>query len=190
MARRPPASVPTSPAVAGFFGTDAVAEAMAVYERRSRVAAPLTTVWRFHVRAEALSAVTPSWMRLRVESARGPDGEPDPDVLEAGTEVSVSVRPFGVGPRRGWTSRIVEFERHDDAAWFRDEMIDGPFPRWVHAHRFHAAGEHTVLTDRVEYRLPVLPGPLSALGWPGFEAMFAYRHYRTRRLLAGNGAEG
>lgn len=161
---------------------------MAVYERRCRIPAPLPDVWEFHSKIEGLTAVTPSWLDLRVESVRGPDGEPDPAVLETGTEVSLSMRPFGVGPRQGWTSRIVERERTDRAAWFRDEMVEGPFPRWVHTHRFHAAGEETIVTDRVEYRLPFVPGPLSAIGWPGFEAMFAFRHRRTKRLFTGDGA--
>ena len=156
---------------------------MAVYERRSRVDASLDDVWAFHGRVDGLLAVTPSWMNLRVEASRGPDGEPDPDVLEAGSEITLSLRPFGVGPRRRWTSRIVERVRRGDAAWFRDEMIDGPFPRWVHTHRFHAQGEGTVVTDRVEYRLPLVPGAVSTLGWAFFEPLFAYRHRRAREIL-------
>ena len=164
---------------------------MAVYERRSRVAAPLAEVWAFYSRVDGLAAVTPTWMNLRVESSRGPGGEPDPEDLEAGTEVTMSVRPFGVGPRMRWTSRIVELERRDGAAWFRDEMLDGPFPRWVHTHRFHAQGEETVTTDRVEYRLPLVSGSLSTLGWPFFEPLFAYRHHRARELLeSGRGRDG
>jgi len=171
----------------GFFAVALLMQGMAVYERRSRIPAPLSDVWEFHSKIEGLTAVTPSWMRLRVESVRGPDGEPDPAVLEAGSAVSLSMRPFGVGPRQRWTSRIVERERTDRAAWFVDEMVEGPFPRWRHTHRFHVAGDGTVVTDRIEYRLPVVPGPLSAIAWPGFEAMFAYRQRRTGELL-GDGA--
>lgn len=161
---------------------------MAVYERRCRVAAPLADVWQFYSRVDGLLAVTPSWMHLRVEASRGPDGEPDPDVLEEGAEVTVSVRPFGVGPRRRWTSRIEARERRDEAAWFRDVMIDGPFPRWVHTHRFHAHGRETTVIDRVEYRLPLVSGAVSALGRPFFEPLFAYRHLRTRQLLESDGS--
>lgn len=160
---------------------------MAVYERHAHVAAPLSDVWRFFSRVDGLLAVTPSWTNLRVEASRGPDGEPDPAVLVEGASVTLSVRPFGVGPRRRWTSRIVERVRRDDAAWFRDEMVDGPFPRWVHTHRFHDSGHGTVLTDRVEYRLPLVPGPASALGRPLFEPLFAYRHRRARAILESGG---
>ena len=161
---------------------------MAVYERRSRIDAPLEVVWQFHSRVDGLRAVTPSWMRLRVEASRGPDGEPEPEVLESGSEVTLSVRSFGVGPRQRWTSRIVEREWREDAAWFRDDMVDGPFPRWVHTHRFHAHGDETVVTDRIEYRLPLVPGPASTLGRPFFEPLFAYRHRRTRQILEAGGA--
>ena len=37
-----------------------------------------------------------------------PDGEPDPEVLEAGSRIKLSMRPFGVGPRQEWTSVITE----------------------------------------------------------------------------------
>lgn len=156
---------------------------MARYRRQSRIPAPLDDVWEFHSRIEGLTAVTAPWMRLRVESIRGPEGEPGSDVLSVGTEIRLSMRPFGLGPRQSWTSRIVERERREGAAWFRDEMIEGPFPRWVHTHRFVATDSETIVTDVVEYDLPHVPGPLSTLGWPGFELLFADRHRRTRRSL-------
>ncbi|MFC6725517.1 cyclase, partial [Halobium palmae] len=68
---------------------------MANYHRQVRVAAPLDEVWKFHSRIEGLVGLTPDWMNLRVEAVRGPDGEPDPDVLEAGSRARLSVRPFG-----------------------------------------------------------------------------------------------
>lgn len=157
---------------------------MAVYERSTSIRAPLETVWQFHSTVDGLVAITPDWLGLTVESVVGPDGEPDPEVLEAGSEVTLAVRPFGVGPRDAWTSRITHRERHGEAAELRDEMVDGPFPRWHHTHRFAAEPGGTWLVDRVEYELPLGPARgLSGLGWPGFEAMFAYRHRRARQFL-------
>lgn len=156
---------------------------MTRYRRRVRVQAPLDDVWAFHSTVDGLTALTPDWMGLRVESLEGPDGESDPDVLDAGSVVRLSMRPFGVGPRQRWTSRILERERQDGVAWFRDEMVKGPFPRWVHTHRFTAQGDATVVTDLVDYDLPVVPPVLSPLGLPFFEPLFAYRHRRTRELL-------
>jgi ligand-binding SRPBCC domain-containing protein len=179
---------------------------MPVYQRRTRVAAPLDEVWEFHSTVGGLLLLTPDWMNLRVEEIRGQGDEGDegdgdeedfehgengeggatePEVLEIGTRVRLSVRPFGVGPRRGWTSRIIERERGDGSAMFRDDMAGGPFERWVHTHRFFADGEETVLVDRVEYELPFRPagerlGPLAKVG---FEPMFRYRHRKTKDLL-------
>ena len=158
---------------------------MPTYERQTRVRAPLETVWEFHSRASGLEALTADWMGLRVESAIGPDGERDPNVLEVGSELDVSIRPLGVGPRQYWTSAIVERERSDGTAVFRDEMVHGPFDRWVHTHSFFADGDETIVRDHVDYALPL--GPVGRLGEPfsgvGFEAMFRDRHRRTRTEL-------
>lgn len=103
---------------------------MSVYDRRTTIDAPLERVWAFHSRVEGLEAVTPDWMGLCIESTIGPDGEPDPEILEAGTELSLSMQPLGVGPRQHWTSVITARERDEGVAYFRDEMHHGPFERW------------------------------------------------------------
>ena len=158
---------------------------MSTYRREIRVAAPLEEVWAFHSRVSGLEALTPGFMNLRVEGVTGPAGEPDPEVLEAGSRIDMSMRPLDVGPRQTWTSVIAEREEGDGSAMFRDRMEGGPFPEWVHTHRFFADGDETLVVDTVEYRLPggsvgELVGPL---GWVGFEPMFRYRHRRTRELL-------
>ena len=159
---------------------------MPVFEREVRVTAPLDEVWEFHATGDGLEALTPGWMNLRVEESRGPDGEPDPEVLETGSVVVSSVRPFGVGPRQRWVSEITARGESEDSAMFRDVMREGPFPHWSHTHRFRAEGDQTtVVSDHVEYELP--GGPLGKLAGPfgvvGFEPMFRYRHRKTRELL-------
>jgi ligand-binding SRPBCC domain-containing protein len=161
---------------------------MPTYQREVRVRAPFAAVWKFHSRIEGLEALTPDWMRLRIEEVRGPNGATDADVLEAGTTVRASVRPFGVGPRQRWTSRIVRREAGDGSALFADVMDDGPFPEWRHTHAFYAISEdETLVRDRVEYELPVVGGLLGPLGWLGFEPMFRERHRRTKEILRGGG---
>ena len=158
---------------------------MPVYERSVRVDAPLDEVWDFHSRTSGLEALTPDWMRLRIEEARGPDGGGDPDVLEVGSTIVSSSRPFGIGPRRHWTSEIVARRKDDGHALFRDEMVEGPFPEWEHTHRFSSDEGGTTVHDRIAYRLP--GGPVGRLFGPatcvGFEPLFRHRHRRTRELL-------
>jgi ligand-binding SRPBCC domain-containing protein len=158
---------------------------MAVYQREVRVAAPFDDVWEFHSHASGLEALTPGWMNLELEAVTGPDGEPNPDVLAAGSRVESSMRPFGVGPRQRWTSVITEREEGDGTAYFRDEMEGGPFARWRHTHRFFEDGDETVVNDRVEYALPLgaLGRTVSPLAVVGLDPMFRYRHRKTRELL-------
>jgi ligand-binding SRPBCC domain-containing protein len=156
-----------------------------MFEHSTRVRAPLEEVWQFHSRIQGLTALTPGFMNLRVESTYGPDGDPDPDVLETGSVVNVSVHPFGVGPRQTWTSEIVARRRGDGSATFRDEMRGGFFEEWVHTHSFFADGEETIVTDRVDYCLPPgrLGARLSPLATVGLGPMFAHRHRETKAIL-------
>jgi ligand-binding SRPBCC domain-containing protein len=158
---------------------------MAVYRRQVRVAAPFDEVWDFHSGVSGLEALTPGWMGLDVEAVRGPDGEPDPDVLETGSRIRMSMRPLGVGPKQEWVSRIVERERGDEQGFFRDDMEGGPFAKWVHTHRFVADGDGTIVDDEVEYELPGggVGRAASPLARVGFEPMFVFRHRKTRQLL-------
>ena len=160
---------------------------MSTYRRRTHVDAPFEDVWSFHSRVAGLEAVTPPFLDLRVERVVGPDGEVDPTVLTAGTRITMSVRPLGVGPRVRWTSRIDAREAGDDNAFFVDRMEDGPFPAWRHTHRFRAEDGGTLMQDEVRYRLPGGPvgRALGPFGLLGFEPMFRYRHRRTKELLEG-----
>ncbi|WP_159899991.1 SRPBCC family protein [Salinirussus salinus] len=160
---------------------------MPTYERSVRVEAPFAEVWDFHSTEEGLVALTPGWMNIRIDAVRGPDGDPDPDVLEAGSVVESSVRPFGVGPRQAWVSDIVAREHEGGSAYFRDVMSDGPFREWTHTHMFYADDGATVVRDRVEYALPfgALGDAVGPLARVGLEPMFRYRHRRTRELLEG-----
>lgn len=166
---------------------------MPTYSRQTRVAAPLDRVWSFHSRIEGLTALTPDWFRLRVESIRGPDGRENPDTLVAGTRLRLSVSPLGIGPRQRWVSVITKRESGDGWARFQDRMESGPFRRWHHTHRFRTEGDATVVTDRVEYDLPggAVGRALAPLVRVGLEPTFRYRHRRTRTLLeeAGGNAD-
>lgn len=157
---------------------------MVTYARETRIAAPFERVWEFQADIEGLTAVTPGWMNLRVEGITGPDGDSDGS-LEAGTVVRLSMRPFGVGPRQAWTSRIVAREEGPGAALFTDEMVDGPFETWKHTHAVYADDGGTLLRDRIEYEFPVGPlgpvvDPVAALP---MELLFRHRHRKTQELL-------
>lgn len=158
---------------------------MPVFEYESRVDAPLDDVWEFHSRIKGLTELTPGWMRLSVDATTGPHGEMDPEILEEGSSVDVSLKPLGVFPRVSWRSVITEREREGDEAYFVDEMSDGPFKKWRHTHKFKARDEGTLMRDSVEFTLPLWM--LGRAGSPFFRVnaymMFRHRHNRTRELL-------
>ncbi|SNR32855.1 SRPBCC family protein [Halorubrum vacuolatum] len=163
---------------------------MATYRRETRVPAPIEKVWEFHATIDGLRALTPAWMNLRIDAIEGPDGAPAPDELRKGSRIRMSMRPFGIGPRQRWESRIIEREPDggpvEGSAYFVDDMVGGPFRRWVHTHSFYADGGETRLVDTVEYRLPF--GPFGDATAPfakvGFEGMFRDRHRRTRERFS------
>jgi ligand-binding SRPBCC domain-containing protein len=66
-------------------------------------------------------------------------------------------------------------------------MEYGPFERWVHTHRFFADDYETIISDRVEYRLPGgrLGNAASPVATVGFEPMFRFRHRKTKEILEG-----
>ncbi|GAB7008624.1 SRPBCC family protein [Halorubrum trueperi] len=159
---------------------------MPTYRRTTRVPAPIDEVWTFHSEIDGLQELTPDWMNLEIDGVEGPDGTADPEVLVEGSRIRMSIRPFGVGPRQRWISRIVEREpdRREavgPSARFVDVMGGGPFRRWEHTHAFYEDGEETLVVDTVDYRLPLgafgdVIGPLAKIG---FEGVFRDRHERT-----------
>jgi ligand-binding SRPBCC domain-containing protein len=159
---------------------------MATYEREMYVDAPLEEVWEFHSRVEGLEALTPGWMGLAIQEVRGSDGEPDPEILEAGAEIDMALRPLGVPSTSAgsWTSVITERAESDERGLFKDEMRGGPFVRWVHVHQFRRKNGGTQIRDTVHYELPKI-GRLSPFAVIGFEPMFRYRHQKTKELLEG-----
>jgi ligand-binding SRPBCC domain-containing protein len=158
---------------------------MATYRRETRVDAPFEEVWAFHSTPAGLEALTPAVANLEVERVVGPNGEPDPDELVAGSRLELSVRPLGIGPRQRVVSVITDRNREDGAGMFRDVMEDGPFAEWEHTHRFVADGDGTRIVDHVEYQLPggAIGRAVSPLGALGLAPMFRARHRATKRRL-------
>lgn len=62
---------------------------MATYRRETRIEAPFEEVWTFHSTTDGLEALTPEFMNLEVGGVTGPDGDPDPDELDAGARIEL-----------------------------------------------------------------------------------------------------
>ena len=141
-------------------------------ERAQTVPCPLEVAFAFFADASNLEAITPPWLRFRIEEA--------PPSLERGATLRYRLRLFGFPLR--WRTLITDW-RPPHA--FTDVQVRGPYPAWEHEHALAAVEGGTEIRDRVRYRVP--GGPLApivqrAVGrWLG--AIFDYRADRMRELL-------
>jgi len=145
---------------------------MAIFEKRSRIHAPPSTVFAFHEQADALEKLLPPGEKARVIERRGG--------LETGARV---VLETSIGPIK--TKMVAVHTAYEKGRMFQDTIVEGPFSKWVHTHTMEPDGAGgTWLIDHIEYELPL--GPLGALFGGGFarrklEKMFDYRHDVTRK---------
>lgn len=100
--------------------------------------------------------------------------------IATGTRIDYRLRLAGLPLR--WRTVIREWKA---GASFVDEQERGPYALWRHEHRFVAAGNGTLMTDRVRYRLPF--GPLGRLAHTvavkrALAAIFDYRFARIEEL--------
>jgi ligand-binding SRPBCC domain-containing protein len=144
------------------------------YEHRFRVRAPLAVVADFLSRAASMPAITPPPIFVRVHRA--------PAVLSDGDEMDFTMWA-GPLPMR-WVAKIGDVSDRG----FTDRQVQGPFDCWQHRHSFvPATHDLTEVVDQVEagVKKHVVWGPVGLAMWIGLPMLFAYRGWRTRRLLEG-----
>ncbi len=145
------------------------------YRHRFRVAATQAAVAAFHAQSASLGAITPPPVIVRVHAA--------PAVQRSGDQMDFTLW-LGVLPTH-WVARI----ENASEAGFIDRQLQGPFREWVHRHTFRpVGGDMTEVRDEVNasLRRHVLWGPVGLALWVGNPVLFAYRAWKTRRILAGN----
>ena len=135
-----------------------------VIERRSPMPVSAEALFAWHERPGAFERLTPAWMPARVLAREGG--------IRDGATVRLAVP---VGPLHlRWD---VRHEGYEAGRVFRDVQTRGPFAAWEHTHRMEPVDAgHSVLEDRIRFRLPL--GPLGTL------AAGAYTRAQLARLLA------
>lgn len=145
---------------------------MMMYRHRFRVRAPLATVAAFHARSNSMAAITPPPIIVRAA--------PAPVVLGSGDRLDFTLW-LGPLPVR-WVAQIDNATQEG----FTDRQIRGPFAQWIHRHSYRSLdGDVTEVRDQVQASLRQHPfwGPVGLAMWIGMPLLFAYRGWRTRRLL-------
>jgi ligand-binding SRPBCC domain-containing protein len=159
------------------------------FHRRFRIAAPLEEVAAFHRRATSLKAVTPPLIPMFFKDL--------PEEVGPGREMAFTLWMGPVPVRwRAALEALPESGLKADAEsgagdeGFLDRQLEGPFESWEHCHRFRAGetpGETWVI-DEIAARLPSffrhpLRFTVALKMWLGLPVLFAYRRWKTRRLL-------
>jgi ligand-binding SRPBCC domain-containing protein len=147
------------------------------FKHEFRVRAPLAAVANFHSRADSMAAITPPLVPVQMKQA--------PPRLGTGDEMAFTM----------WLGPLpVRWRAHIDQAsstGFRDYQLEGPFRYWLHRHTFIPVDEQTTkVVDEVQAGLRQHPlwGPVGLGMWLGLPLLFAYRGWKTRRLLERQGA--
>lgn len=146
------------------------------YNHRFRVRAPIEAVAQFHSRSASMAQITPPPIVVRVHRA--------PEIQRDGDEMDFTMW-LGPLPIR-WLARIEDVS----PTGFSDRQARGPFEQWVHRHSFVAIDARTTdVLDEVTVRLRAHPlWGLVGLGmWLGLPALFAFRAWKTRRVLERGG---
>lgn len=126
--------------------------------------------------AHNLAKITPSWLNFQVTT-------PGKIVMRKGTEITYRIKWLGLPMR--WKTLISEYE---PPFLFVDEQAAGPYTLWRHHHAFKPMNEGTLVSDRVEYALPL--GPLgeiahSLLVRRQLLAIFRFRQQELEKLFGG-----
>jgi ligand-binding SRPBCC domain-containing protein len=143
---------------------------MAVFETSSKIPAPAEDLFRFHGNPHNLRAVSPPGMRIIEIRA-----EEEPRIGED-FHGAVALGPL----RLRWAGKWVEIEY---PRLLVDAGMKCPFALWRHEHRFEPTADGgSVLTDRVEFRMPWHSGGPIADWFIKifvFPVVFAGRHAAT-----------
>ena len=150
---------------------------MPVFTRSTLVPASPEELFRFHENPHNLRRISPPGLRI-LEIRAGQTARPE-------EEFTIAVRQGPLTLR--WTGR---WETVQSPHLLIDTGVHCPFALWRHHHIFESHAEGSLLTDRVEFRLPWrLGGPAGDLfcRLVVFPRMFAARHAATRRFFEPSG---
>jgi ligand-binding SRPBCC domain-containing protein len=131
-------------------------------------------VWEFYTDIEHLNLITPKEARLKVLDSTGKR-------FIQGTQFRIQGRIL-LFPVQ-WHSVIKSITPYE----YVDEMLSGPFKRWVHLHKFHYDVElnRTQVVDEVEFELPygILNKLLDGFAIYELNKVFEYRKKATVEIL-------
>src|SRR4051812_49368938 len=116
-----------------------------MYVLTCRMKAPVSIEQAFEVFESPynLAKITPKWLHFRITT-------PGRVVIRQGAEIEYEIRWLGIP--MSWKTIITE---HSPPRFFADEQARGPYAFWRHRHGFEAVPGGAIISDHVEYGLPL-----------------------------------
>ena len=112
-------------------------------ERQQWLPQPLDCVFDFFSRAENLGRLTPPWLHFQMKT-------PAPVDMHSGALIDYTIRLAGIP--LAWRTRIDEWKPGER---FVDTALRSPYALWHHTHEFVEQPGGVLMTDRVDYALPL-----------------------------------
>lgn len=122
---------------------DTVGKGMRRLVTRQWVPQPPAEIWPFFTEAKNLTRLTPDWLGFKVKGM-------STAAIGEGTRINYTISLRGLPMK--WESLIKDWQ---PGALFVDEQTRGPYDVWHHRHGFEALAGGTLMTDDVQYRLPL-----------------------------------
>jgi len=111
-------------------------------ECRLTASIPIADAFEVFKDPHNLERITPPWLNFRIVT---------PHVtIRQGAEIAYVIRWLGIPMK--WKTVITRF---DPPHAFIDEQARGPYTLWRHQHFFEETPAGTVISDQVDYRLPL-----------------------------------
>ena len=104
---------------------------------------PLEEVFKFFQDPRNLARITPPELGFQVTT-------PGPIEMRKGAKIDYTIRWLGLPMK--WRTLITDYQ---PPSLFMDEQLRGPYKLWRHRHDFQEVDGASVISDRVEYELPL-----------------------------------
>jgi len=138
---------------------------------------PVKELFPFFQNEKNLEILTPPFLNFHVV------GKSTREIAN-GTLIDYELKLHGFPLR--WRTEIIAW---NPPVQFVDNQIKGPYALWHHTHTFEDLGGGTLMTDRVQYRVPMgLLGKVTAGPFVTSDVtkIFEYRKVKARELFGGN----
>lgn len=116
---------------------------LVVFHCEHFLAYPRERVFEFFKKPENLNQVTPLNLGFKILT-------PSPVLMEKGSVIDYMIRLHGFPMK--WRTVI---SNYDPPHSFTDIQVKGPYKTWIHTHNFVEKDGGTLMTDKVEYEVPM-----------------------------------